>query len=100
LSKKVSSKKNNFLRNDLIGLYAKIIDSSHRDYIGITGTIVNETKKTLIILDNKKKKRVAKRVSVIQITLPNGKSYIVDGVSTIGHPVNKIKKHFYRRGKR
>ena len=100
MSKKVFSKKKELLRNDLIGFYVKIIESTHQDYIGIKGIIVDETKKTLIIMDDKKKKRIAKEVSVLQITLPNGKSYIVDGVSTIGHPVDKIKKHFYRRGKR
>lgn len=100
MSQKIHSKKKNLLRNDLIGLYAKIIESSHQDYIGIKGIIVDETKKTLIILHNNKKKRVAKRVSVLQITLPNGKLYIVDGISTIGHPVDRIKKHVYRRGKR
>jgi len=100
LSVKVFSKKKEILRHDLIGLYAKIIKSSHQDYIGIKGIIVYETKKTLIIMDDKKKKRIAKEVSVLQITLPNGKSYIVDGVSTIGHPVDRIKKHVNRRSKR
>ena len=98
--KKVFSKKKDVLRTDLIGLYAKIIESTHQDYIGIKGIIVDETKKTLIIMDDKKKKRIAKEVSVLQITLPNGKSYIVDSVSTIGHPVDRIKKTVNRRGKR
>ena len=100
MSERVFSKKKEILRHDLIGLYAKIIESSHQDYIGIKGIIVDETKKTLIIMDDKRKKRVEKRVSVLQIKLPNGKSYIVDGVSTIGHPVDRIKKKVNRRGKR
>jgi ribonuclease P protein subunit POP4 len=100
LSEKVFLKKKEILRHDLIGLYAKIIESSHQDYIGIKGIIIDETKKTLIIMDDKEKKRVAKKVSVLQITLPNGKSYIVDGVSTIGHPVDRIKKNVNRRSKR
>jgi ribonuclease P protein subunit POP4 len=101
LNKRFFTTDNNFFRYDLIGLHAKIIESSHQDYIGIKGKIVDETEKTLIILDDdKKKKRVAKKVSVLQITLPNGKSYIVDGVSTIGRPVDRIKKRINRRGKR
>ena len=52
----MSITKNNIHKHELIGLSAKVISSSDSSLKGISGKIVNETKKTLRIeVDGKEK---------------------------------------------
>lgn len=39
----------NFIKEEFIGLYVEVIDSKNKDYIGIFGKIVDETKNTFKI---------------------------------------------------
>jgi len=43
----------NILLHELVGLEAKVIESTNKDVVGIHGTILDETK-SMLILDTKK----------------------------------------------
>ena len=52
------------LQSELIGLRAKVAKSLHADYLGIKGKVIDETRKTLVILHGDERKTVAKDVAV------------------------------------
>jgi ribonuclease P protein subunit POP4 len=76
----------------LIGLEANVVKSTHPSYVGIRGRIVDETKNTIVILDDDRKKRVQKSVVVLHLRLPEGSVVEVDGKQIMGRPVSRVKK--------
>jgi len=84
------------LRHELIGLDVKVVKSSHPGYVGISGRVVDETRNTLTIQHNGKKKVVVKDVAVFHFTLPNSAVVEIDGKSIVGSPENRLKKKIRR----
>ncbi|MBO7732241.1 MAG: ribonuclease P protein subunit, partial [Methanobrevibacter sp.] len=84
----ISSK--NIFYHELIGLELKVVDSSNPSLIGLQGTVIDETKKTLLVevkenVQDKdlssnqndfnfiyKEKLIQKDVSVFQFKVPDG----------------------------
>lgn len=87
----------NLVKHELIGLRAKIVKSTHPGYVGIEGMIVDETMKTLRIMQNDKIKTVPKKCVIIHFTLPDGSIVEVDGKVIMGRPEDRVKKKFRRR---
>ena len=85
------------LQHELIGLNARVVESSHPNYVGIAGRVIDETRNTLVIQHEKKRKIVAKSVAVFHFTLPDGTVIEIDGKVIIGRPENRIKKRIRRR---
>ncbi|MFX0068765.1 MAG: ribonuclease P protein component 1 [Promethearchaeota archaeon] len=82
----------NILHHELIGLKVKIVKSSDRNLVNMTGIIIDETKKTFVILSNQQEKRIAKQIVRLHIILPNGNMIEVNGRKLLGQPENRIKK--------
>jgi len=82
----------NVIQHELIGLEANVIKSTHPGYVGIRGRIIDETKNTIVILDDDRKKRVQKSVVVLHLRLPEGSVIEVDGKQIVGRPVSRVKK--------
>lgn len=80
----------NIIRHELIGLNVNIIESTNKCNIGISGTIVNETKHMLIIKTNKELKKVAKKNSTFMFKL-GSKKVKVNGKRIEKKPENRIK---------
>jgi ribonuclease P protein subunit POP4 len=80
------------VQQELIGLNAKVVGSSHPSYVGIEGRVVDETRSTLIILHKNKKKTVTKNTSVFNFIMPDGTIAEIDGKVIIGRPETRIKK--------
>ncbi|HID17949.1 TPA: ribonuclease P protein component 1 [Candidatus Bathyarchaeota archaeon] len=87
----------NIARHELIGLEARVVDSSHKDYIGISGKIVDETRNMLVIFSDGKFKRILKKVSTFHLKLPDGKLVEVEGWRILGRPEDRVKKSPTRR---
>jgi len=85
------------VRHELIGLKAKVVKSVHPGYIGIEGTVVDETMKTIKIMQNNKIKTIPKKCVTIHFTLPDGTIVEVNGKVIIGRPEDRIKKRYRRR---
>ncbi|MCK5587271.1 MAG: ribonuclease P protein component 1 [Candidatus Lokiarchaeota archaeon] len=81
------------LRHELIGLKIQIVKSAHKDLCGISGTIRDETKNTVVLeRDNGRISIIPKGYSTFQIELSNGTKTEVDGKLLIGRPEDRIKK--------
>ena len=77
----------NFLRQEFIGLKAKVLESSDASLEGIEGVIIDETKNMLIIETKKGIKKIAKDIAIFEI---NGN--IVDGKKIKYRPEDRIGK--------
>ena len=85
------------LQQELIGLNAKVVRSSHPGYMGIEGRVVDETRNTILILHKNKKKIIIKNTSVFDFTMQDGTIVEIDGKAIIGRPEDRIKKRVRRR---
>ena len=116
----ISSK--NIFYHELIGLELKVVDSSNPSLIGLCGTVIDETRKTLLIevegeIDNREKsetnentedlssnqnninlifkeKLIQKDVSVFQFKVPDGTVVEIDGKILLNRPEDRIKKRY------
>ena len=102
----ISSK--NIFYHELIGLELKVVYSSNPSLIGLCGTVIDETKKTLLIevlekdlSSNQndfdfiyKEKLIQKDVSVFQFKVPDGTIVEIDGKILLNRPEDRIKKRY------
>lgn len=85
----------NIFRHEFIGLKIKVVDSSHPGFRGIKGNVVDETKNTIKIEDDKgKEKIIPKKVSVFHFELPDGRKVEIEGKILVARPEDRIKKRF------
>lgn len=83
--------KSNILRHEWIGLKARVIQSTDPGLRDREGIIVDETKRTIVLEEGKRKIVVPKEISVFRITLPTGEEVEVDGRKIIMRPEERIK---------
>jgi ribonuclease P protein subunit POP4 len=86
-----------FVQGEFIGLKAKIVESSNSDNVGISGTVIDETRNTLLIRRKDADKTVVKDLSVFHFTMPDGTIVEVDGKVILGRPEDRLKKKIKRR---
>lgn len=80
----------NIFAHELVGLQAKIEESSDRSLIGLSGMIILETKNMLSINTGTGVKHISKLVArKIQLCLPLGSCFI-NGSSLIGRPEDRV----------
>jgi len=84
------------LQQELIGLNARIVRSSHPGYVGIAGRVLDETRNTISILHKDKKEIIIKNTAVFHFTLPEGTIVEIDGKAIVGRPEDRIKKRVRR----
>lgn len=84
------------LKGEFIGLRVKVTKSANSSYVGILGTIVDETRNTLVIRDEEKKRIVAKNQAVLEITLPDSAVVEIDGKYLVGRPEDRLKRRTRR----
>jgi len=83
----------NIIQHELIGLFAKVVESKDPTLINFEGKIIDETQKTLLFLSkNGKIKRIPKAICTFYISLPDGITVKVDGKVLVGRPQDRIKK--------
>ncbi len=80
----------NVLKHELIGLHAKVADSTNKDAIGIEGKIMMETKNTLQIETRDGTKTVQKKGSKFELVIPEG-TVTVDGNKLAARPEDRVK---------
>ncbi len=90
----------NIVLNELIGLKAKVIKSTDGNQKGISGTVIDETKNTLVIDTEAGEKRVVKKTSSFRF-YAGRMSFIVDGDEISFRPHERIEKSmkFYKARK-
>jgi ribonuclease P protein subunit POP4 len=85
------------LQHELIGLQAKVVQSSNPSCLGICGRVVDETQKTFTILHQRKEKVIVKQTSVLHFTLVDGSLVEIHGTALVGRPEDRAKKVVRRR---
>jgi ribonuclease P protein subunit POP4 len=82
----------NVLVHEIIGLSAKIVESTDPTLQGISGTIVFETKNTVSIRTDSAVKQIAKKVAKkIEIKTDSGVCFI-SGSSMIGRSEDRVSR--------
>ena len=80
------------LRHELIGLEARVVNSSDPGLLGVQGTIIDETRDMLVIEQAGRPKIVPKATSVFMLALPSGEEVEVDGAKLVARPEERVKK--------
>ncbi len=88
----------NIVLHELIGLHVKVILSHDLLRTGLSGSVIDETKNTLVVDTEKGVRKVIKSGSVFEFAIGN-KRFIVEGKEIAFHPHKRIKKgiKFYKR---
>ncbi|MFQ6064915.1 MAG: ribonuclease P protein component 1 [Candidatus Bathyarchaeia archaeon] len=84
------------VQRELIGLDANVVKSSNPSCVGISGKVVDETRNTLVIIHQNKKKAIIKEAAVFHFTMPDGTVVEINGKTIVGRPEDRIKKRFRR----
>jgi len=85
------------LQEEFIGLEAKILESENPSYVGISGTVIDETRNTLVLLHSNGRKVILKELSVFHFRLPDGTIVKIDGKAIVGRPEDRVKRRIRRR---
>jgi len=80
------------VQHEFIGFETTVVKSSNLDAVGISGKVVDETRNTFTILQNRARKVVAKDTSVFDFVLSDGTVVEIDGKVVMGRPEDRIKK--------
>ncbi len=78
--------------HELIGLKARVASSLSLPYIGLCGTVVDETKNTIVLMCKGMEKRVPKKGCTFQFTLPGRKKVLLKGAKIAYRPYDRPKK--------
>ena len=82
----------NILYHELIGLKTRILSSPDPSLIGVEGTIVYETARTLTLDVGGARKKILKRATTFLISLPDGRRVKVQGDLILGRPEERVKR--------
>ncbi|MEM3364108.1 MAG: ribonuclease P protein component 1 [Candidatus Micrarchaeia archaeon] len=89
--------KKNLIVHELIGLNVKVSSSRSRPYVGIEGTVLDETLNTLVIeCAGGQAKRIPKKGCIFEFTLPSGEKASVKGDLLLNLPENRLKRGIHK----
>ncbi len=79
-------------RHELVGLAVEVIDGADDAQIGIAGTVVGETTKTLVIETADREWQVPKATATFAVTLPDGEVVAIDGEELVARPARRTEQ--------
>ncbi len=88
----------NVIRHELIGLDVLVVHASNPTQEGFKGRIIDETRNLLIIEGGCGVRRIPKRMSIVRVTLPDGRLVEVDGSVLVMAPERRITVQIKNRG--
>ncbi|MCD6215886.1 MAG: ribonuclease P protein subunit [Candidatus Aenigmarchaeota archaeon] len=80
----------NIFRHELIGLRVEIRKAKNKSYNKIKGTIIDETKNSIILEKDGERRNILKKGTIFLIHL-NGKRIEMAGDMLLGRPEDRIK---------
>ncbi len=86
----------NVTRYEFIGTEAKVAESRHQGYVGISGKIIDETRNTFVILHEGERKRIVKDSAVFHFMFSDGTTVEIDGKLLVRQPEDRLKKRVRR----
>ncbi len=84
------------IRYEFIGTEGKVAKSPHKNYVGIGGKVVGESKNTFTFQSEGKAKRVIKESAVFNFKFDDGTTVQIDGKLLVGRPEDRLKKTMKR----
>jgi ribonuclease P protein subunit POP4 len=85
----------NLIYSDLVGLRVRVAASTDPTHVGVTGTVVDETARTLVVSAGAREKIIPKISSSFAFCLPS--EVMVDGSSIAFSPEERLKRLQRRR---
>lgn len=86
----------NLIAHELIGLEVEVVRDSNPYNINMRGTVINETRNTLLIDVGGKIKRIIKKDAILRFKISDDKIVEVDGCILVSRPEDRIKKRIKR----
>lgn len=77
--------------HEIIGLRCRVVWSKNKDYVGIEGEVIDETKNLIILRTRKGVKKILKDRCVFEFETDKYKIYI-PGEMIVGRPEERLKK--------
>jgi ribonuclease P protein subunit POP4 len=84
------------VRSEFVGTEAKVAKSRHPNYVGISGKIIRETRNTLTILQEGKRRIVVKDSAIFHFKFSDGTVIEINGRLLVGRTEDRLKKHIRR----
>lgn len=84
------------IRYEFISSQGRVAQSTHKDYIGICGPIISETRNTFTIQCEGKERSVIKKSAIFNFKFDDGTTVQIDGKLLIGRPEDRLKKTMKR----
>ena len=84
------------IRHEFIGTEAKIVDSHHEGYIGLSGEVIDESRNTFTFSQNGNSKRVIKDSATFRFSYSDGTVVEIDGKLLVGRSEDRLKKNIKR----
>lgn len=81
----------NMSRHELIGLRVKVSRAANRRLMGLSGTVVDETRNTLKLSHDAKKTIIPKEIATFDFHIPTQEIVRVEGKTLIGRAEDRIK---------
>jgi ribonuclease P protein subunit POP4 len=86
------------LQDEFIGLKAKVVKCTNFSCVGLSGTVIDETKNTFRILcRDGGEKTLIKENCIFHFTLPDKTVVEIEGKALVGRPEDRVKKMIRRR---
>jgi ribonuclease P protein subunit POP4 len=86
----------NIVRHELLGLRTTVVKSSNPNHQSISGVVISESLKTIVIQTDNKEKMIPKKDATFLFSLPTGQVQ-VKGSMLYGRPEDRVKKKIKRR---
>lgn len=82
----------NLIAHELIGIEARIVESKDPMLMNISGKIVYETRKMLMLNVNGESKMIPKPITKLMLKLSDNVTCVVNGTDLVGRPEDRIQK--------
>lgn len=82
----------NLVRHELIGLEARVVESTNPSQVGLSGRVVDETRNILSIETSRGVRNLPKQDCTFSFHLPSGEWVRVEGSLLLARPEDRPKK--------
>ena len=86
----------NLPKHELVGLRLRVVEAKDRGMIGMEGTVVDETRETLVIEEGRTR-IIPKRGALLEVTLDDGSLALLRGDDIAYRPEDRVKRASHRR---
>ena len=84
------------INHEFIGVEGKVAKSPHKDYVGVGGRIIGETRNTFTFLSADQRLSVIKESAIFDFNFEDGTIVQIDGKLLVGRTEDRLKKSVKR----